>query len=154
MKKMSAEELEQLIHTTLRSLPNRRAPGTLEARVLAAVELRASVPWYHRSWAYWPAAVRFSFVAVASGIAALAVVALYFAGQGVELSRVMHEAGLRFPQAAAWYSAGSWLVGFANRMVTNVPSLWVYGSLAAVAALYATFFGVGAAAYRAFHRVS
>ena len=31
------EKLERLIHQTLRSLPNRRAPHTLEARVLAAL---------------------------------------------------------------------------------------------------------------------
>ncbi|HEY4299601.1 MAG TPA: hypothetical protein VGM73_01925 [Candidatus Didemnitutus sp.] len=154
MKKMNEKELEEFIHTTLRSLPDRRAPGTLEARVLALVEQRAGVAWYHRGWTYWPATVRVIFLALASSVAALAVVALYFAGQGVELSRVAHEVGTRFPAAAEWYAAGSWFVGFTNRIATNLPSLWVYGGLAAMAALYATFFGVGAAAYRAFHRAS
>ena len=154
MKKMNEKELEQFIHSTLRSLPDRRAPGTLEARVLAALEHRAVVPWYHRSWSYWPAAVRFAFVAVASGLALGVTVALYFASRGLDPSSLAHQAGSRFPQAAEIYSAGSWLVDFANRLAANVPSLWIYGGLAVVAALYATIFGIGAAAYRAFARSS
>ncbi|HVU18034.1 MAG TPA: hypothetical protein VHD32_13995 [Candidatus Didemnitutus sp.] len=154
MKKMNEKELEQLIHTTLRSLPNRRAPGTLEARVLAALEHRSTVAWYHRSWSYWPAAVRVAFLTLASGAATLGLVAMYFVRQGVELSRVGHELAAQFPQVAEWYAAGTWFVSFANRFVTNLPALWLYGGLATVAALYATFFGVGAAAYRAFNRAS
>ena len=58
MKKMTPEELEEFIHRELCGLPVRPAPSTLEARVLAAIEHRARIAWYHKSWSYWPAAVR------------------------------------------------------------------------------------------------
>ena len=48
MNKMTPEELEQFIHRELRGLPVRRAPSTLEGRVLAAIEHRASIAWYHQ----------------------------------------------------------------------------------------------------------
>ena len=37
-------------------------------------------------------------------------------------------------------------VDFTSQMVGSIPSLWLYGGLAVVAALYATFFGLGAVA--------
>ncbi len=55
----------------LQRLPAPRAPRTLLPRVMAAVELRASTPWYSRAWVTWPRALQ-----VASASAAALVVAL------------------------------------------------------------------------------
>ena len=41
-----------------------------------------------------------------------------------------------------------WMTTFASDTIANIPPLWLYGGLTCVAALYATFFGLGAAAYR------
>ena len=38
MNANNPQDLEKLIHCTLRSLPDRRAPATLEHRVLAAID--------------------------------------------------------------------------------------------------------------------
>lgn len=152
MKKMNEKELEQFIHATLRSLPDRRAPGTLEARVLASLEHQATVAWYHKSWAHWPAAVRISFVALASALAMTVFVVLSPAAGGYGPTNLAHAAGSRFPEAAEWFAAGRWMIDLANRLVSNVPVIWLYGGLATLGAMYATFFGVGAAAYRAFRR--
>src|SRR4051812_36263127 len=73
----SSEQLEQLVHRELRGLPLRPAPRTLEARVLAEIERRATVAWYHRSWSYWPAAVRAVFLVAGTAFAGLAVAAFY-----------------------------------------------------------------------------
>jgi hypothetical protein len=152
MKKLNEKELEQLIHATLRSLPDRKAPGTLESRVLAALEHRAVVAWYHRSWAYWPAAVRASFLAVATAVGGATVVAFYLLSQGVDAGAVARDVGSRFEWLSRLYSVGVWTADFVNHVVSGIPSLWLYGSLAVIAALYATFFGLGAAAYRALYR--
>ncbi len=152
MKKLNEKELEQFIHATLRSLPNRKAPGTLEARILAAVEQRAAIPWWHKSWSYWPAAVRAVFLTFATGAAAFAVVAFYQLSQGVSTDAIAHEAGSRFQALAQIYAVGAWIVDFAARLFGHIPSLWIYGGLATIAALYATFFGLGAAAYRTLYR--
>src|SRR4051812_24357140 len=56
LRSASGTQLEALVHHELRALPLRKAPATLESRVLAAIEHQAAVAWYHKSWAYWPAA--------------------------------------------------------------------------------------------------
>ncbi|MBI3885017.1 MAG: hypothetical protein HY302_04730, partial [Opitutae bacterium] len=49
MNPMTPEELEQIVHQNLRALPPRRAPRTLGARVLAELERRRALAWWHRS---------------------------------------------------------------------------------------------------------
>ncbi|SDR88831.1 hypothetical protein [Opitutus sp. GAS368] len=142
------EQLEQFIHRELRALPPRRAPRSLESRVLAAIEHQAAVAWYHKSWAYWPAAVKAAFLAVGTGISGAVITASYLMSQGVDTGAIAAGAGHRLGFLVSLYSAGSWIVEFGSRAFGNIPSLWLYGGLGIVAALYATFFGLGAVAYR------
>jgi len=152
MKKMNEKELEQLIHQTLRSLPDRKAPGTLESRVLAAIEHRATIAWYHKSWGYWPAAVRAAFLAVATALGGASVAACYLLSQGLDVGAAAREVGARFEWVTKLCNAGIWCVDLVNHFVGDVSPLWIYGGLGLVAALYATFFGLGAAAYRTLYR--
>lgn len=146
------EQLEQLVHRELRSLPPRRAPRSLESRVLAAIEHRAMIPWYHKSWSYWPAAVRGAFLAVSTGVAGAIMTAFYVGVSGVDTGAVAAQAGERLGLFTKAYHAAEWAAGFGSLMFANIPSLWLYGGIAVIAALYATFFGLGAAAYRTLYR--
>lgn len=146
------EHLEQLVHRELRALPPRRAPRSLESRVLAAIERQATVAWYHKSWAYWPAAVRAAFLAVATGVAGTIVAAFYLVFNGAETSALVTQAGERLSLLTKLYHAFVWVAGFTGNIFGNIPPLWLYGGVALVAALYATFFGLGAAAYRTLYR--
>jgi anti-sigma factor RsiW len=148
----SAEQLEQFIHTTLRSLPNRRAPGTLEARVLAEVERRATIAWYHKSWSYWPAPVRAAFLAVGTAVAGAAVIGFYLLSQGATAEAVTQEVATGFGWVTRLLAAGTWTVNFVQQLIANIPPLWLYGGLAFIAAMYATFVGLGTAAYRYLYR--
>jgi hypothetical protein len=152
MKKLNERELEQFIHATLRSLPDRRAPGTLEARVLAEVERRATIAWYHKSWSYWPAAVRAGFLAAGTGLAGLALVAFQRLSQGAAASAVAQEVGHGFGWITRLAGAGGWVLNFTEQMIAHIPALWLYGGLAFIAAMYATFVGLGTAAYRYLYR--
>jgi hypothetical protein len=152
MKKMTPAELEQFIHRNLHSLPPRRAPRSLESRVLAALEQRAMIPWYHKSWSYWPAAVRAAFLVIASGVTGAFLAAFYLGFNGVNTSAVAAQAGVKLGVFTKLYHSAAWLVDFGAHLVGSIPSLWLYGGLALVAALYATFFGLGAAAYRTLYR--
>jgi hypothetical protein len=152
MKKLNEKELEQVIHATLRALPNRRAPGTLEARVLAEVERRATIAWYHKSWSYWPAAVRAAFLVLGTAFAGVAVTAFYQLSQGVASGAVAHEVATGYGWLTRIAGAADWTVTFAQQMVAGIPSLWLYGGLAFVVAMYATFIGLGTAAYRYLYR--
>jgi hypothetical protein len=51
---MNEQDLERLADRELRRLPAPRAPHTLLARVMAAVEAAPARPWYTRAWFTWP----------------------------------------------------------------------------------------------------
>jgi len=64
MKEQYPEEdrWSRLLGDTIRRLPARRAPSTLESRVLGELARRASQPWWHRSFGHWPAFARVGLV--------------------------------------------------------------------------------------------
>jgi len=148
----SPEQLEQLVSRELRALPLRRAPRSLEARVLAAIEQRAMIPWYHKSWTYWPAAVRTTFLALATGVTGAMIILFFLMSRDIDTSTLSADAGSRLGGVTRLYDVGAWIVNFASNIFSSIPSLWLYGGLAIVAALYATFLGLGAAAYRTIYR--
>ena len=152
LRTQSAEQLEQLVHRELRSLPLRKAPSTLESRVLAAIEHQATVAWYHKSWTYWPGAVKAAFLGVATGVSGAAIAAFYLITQGADSSALTAAAGERFAGVAALFHVIRWIATYTSDTIASIPPLWLYGGLAFVAALYATFFGLGAAAYRTLYR--
>ena len=148
MERMNPEQLEKMVHSALRSLPNRRAPATLEARVRAAFEAQAAIPWWHKSYAYWPSPVRVAFLALCAGLAGLLVFAVVSLQAGIDSA----ELNGTFAPVLAWGSRivalGRGLADFVALVGRNIPTLWLYGTVAFVAGLYAMLFGLGAAAYR------
>jgi hypothetical protein len=152
VNQMTPEELEKFIHRQLRALPPHRAPDSLESRVLAAIERQGGIPWYHKSWGYWPAFVRMAFLVLAIGATAGFISAFYFGFNDVNTSVVVAQAGDKLSFFTEIYQAATWIVGLGTRVVASVPSIWLYGVAALVAALYGTFLGIGAAAYRVLYR--
>jgi len=142
--KRSPEDLEKFIHQTLRSLPDRRAPRSLESRVFAAIEARAALPWWKQSFARWPVAARAAFLLLSA--LALIAVTLGFAdaGQAALVTRVAAQFAWVGHLRAAIAGTGE-LCGVVFRAI---PPLWLYGSLAALGALYVALLGIGATAYR------
>jgi hypothetical protein len=152
VRALTPAQLEKFIHHELRALPPRQAPRSLQSRVLAAVEHQSVVAWYHKSWAHWPAAVRAAFLGFATALSGIAIAAFYFMSQGAEANTLAAAAGERFAGVAALFHVFRWMMNYASETIANIPPLWLYGSLAVIAGLYATFFGLGAAAYRALYR--
>jgi hypothetical protein len=148
----TAEPLEQVVHRELRRLPLRQAPRSLESRVLAEIERRATVAWYHKSWSYWPAAVRAAFILLGTGFAAVAVTAFYRLSQGAAAEAVAQDVGTGFGWITRLVAVGGWSINFFQQLVASIPPLWLYGGLAVIGSLYAVFVGVGAAAYRYVYR--
>jgi hypothetical protein len=141
-----------LIHRELRALPLRRAPSTLEAKVLAEIERRATIAWYHKSWSYWPAPVRAAFMAVGGAAAAAAVVGFSLLSQGPAAGAITREVATGLGWVTRVVAAGNWVVNFSHQLLTAIPPLWLYGGAAFIAAMYATFVGLGATAYRYLYR--
>ena len=145
------QKLEQWVHKTLRELPPRRAPRSLELRVLAELERRMALPWWRKSFGHWPMVARAAFVLLCVGLVRVALMA------GAWMMDGFDPASFRaaFAQPLAWMESGIAVVnavsGFCDIMLRNIPSLWIYGGLVFFAAMYAALFGLGAAAYKALH---
>ena len=142
----TTEESEQLLSQVLHELPLRRAPVTLESRVLGELERRSALRWWRRGFGHWPLAARAAFVAICGAIIGFTFLDGSWAVAG---TRVLHEAGAQWmswsdPGVAAITSAGE----LAALLVGVIPTTWLYGGIAAGAMLYMILFGLGAAAYR------
>lgn len=145
------EQLEKLIDQALKGQPVRRAPATLGERVWAEIGRRAALPWWRRGFAHWPAGARIAFV-----LALLGFVWLLFAFTGPATDNAANavRSGLG-DLAGNWPATLRTLVSavqeLAGLVARAVPTAWVYGIAAVVAALYVTCFGLGAATYRLLH---
>jgi hypothetical protein len=148
----SEQKLEKLMSQTLRGLPSRRAPGTLEARVIDELQRRAALPWWHVGFARWPAVPRAAFVVVCAALIAATILGGASALVGM---RSLNEAAAlplswMHPVLTVFSSAG----GVAALLVRVIPPLWLYGALGFGIVLYVALFGLGAAAYRMLYRPS
>lgn len=148
MERMNPEQLEKMVHAALRSLPDRRAPASLEARVLAAVEARAAIPWWHKSWSYWPQWVRALFLVFCGGVAGLLVFTGIYVQAGFDTAQASGTLAPALAFANHVLGIGRGLADFVALVMRHIPSLWLYGAIAFIAGLYAMLFGLGAAAYR------
>lgn len=145
MSQSNPEELEKLIHRTLRSLPDRRAPRSLEQRVMAAIEARQALPWWRQSFAHWPQAAKAAFLLLTGAFAALLVTMVFRAGAEVGTSSPWTSA--LGTLAHAKMVLGS-ISDAGAAIMRSIPTLWLYGGLAFMAVMYATLVGLGATAYR------
>ncbi len=138
-------DLEKPIHQVLRTLPARRAPRSLEARVMAAIAQQEALPWWRQSFVHWPLAARGAFFVVTAVLAA-AVILICFRTSGE-----VQAASLMAGPLALWGNVTAIVGGVGNFfgvVLRSIPSLWLYGGLAFVGIMYAALFGLGAAAYR------
>lgn len=142
------EDLERFVHRTLRELPPRRAPRSLEQRVLAELERRAALPWWRKSFVHWPLAARAAFLVLCIGIAKLVLLGGVWVMAGFDAAQ-FREA---FATPLTWMDTGLTVVhaisGFFDILLRNIPTWWMYAALAFVGSLYVVLFGLGAAAYR------
>lgn len=148
MARLTPEQLEQKIHAVLREQPTRRAPMSLEDRVLGEIARRQVLPWWHQSFSYWPTPVRLAFLVVASGLVAVAL--LY----SMQLMGVVGESAVQNifqPVVGAWQTlkvAGTAIAGLFSVTLPEISSTWLYGGLAVLGGAYAVMLGLGATAYR------
>ena len=144
------EHLERLVHRTLRELPLRSAPRSLESRVLAEIARRAALPWWRKSFAHWPLAAQAGFVVLSIGLAKLALSIGLWVMQGFDSAQFTTALAQQFAWVESVRAVARAIGSFCEIMTRNIPPLWLYGGLAFVAVMYATLVGLGATAYRVF----
>lgn len=142
------KQLEHAIHRVLRELPERRAPRTLEQRVAAELARRAALPWWKKSFAHWPWAARVLFLLSSAAVVKLLLSATLWAMAGFEVAQLREAFATPLALLDAIQTAGGAIVGACEIVLRSIPALWLYTALVVIAALYATLFGLGAAAYK------
>ncbi len=148
MARLTPEELEQRIHAVLREQPLRRAPMSLEARVLGEIARRQALPWWHKSYAYWPQPVRLAFVLVSVAMLVVGVLGYMQVFGGASIESL---APLVQPVSAAvatLRAAGNALWELVRPLAPSISTQWLYIAVAVIGASYAMLVGVGATAYR------
>jgi len=131
----SVDALAELVDRWLREQPLRRAPDSLQTRVMAAIEHRERRSWqqgFHR----WPLVARVAFIALSAGVAKLAV-----DGSMLLLSSMGTFSVPRLPLATALLEA-------VLAVSRHLPQLWLYGGLALSILVYGGLFGISTAVYR------
>lgn len=143
MNSESDKNLERLIHQTLRALPDRKAPGTLEHRVLAAIAARQSLPWWHRSFVSWPTPVKLAFMGGTVAIAAVA--ARLDSSSSASVSQALADVQA---MVLPLRTTAETVKGYGESLFAGIPSVWIYGALGFIGTLYAALLGLGTAAYK------
>ncbi len=143
------EKLEASIHRLLRSVPDRRAPAGFETRVLAELNRRALLPWWHRSFAHWPLAVRVAFFVGSAIAAALLVSGLFLLVRTSGAQALAGGVEQRFSWLIQAREIAQSSYGRIRGFIAAVPSLWFYGAIGTIAICYAALGAIGAATYRA-----
>src|SRR6266700_2968362 len=128
MNKHEAEQkLEQALNQALGGLPLRRAPGTLEARVVGELTRRAALPWWRVSFASWPVGARVAFVLICAALVAATILGGASAYVG---GRPWNEAfALVLSWAHPFLAVMSSVGGLAAMLLRVIPPLWLYGGL-------------------------
>jgi hypothetical protein len=140
----SEERLEKFIGRVLSEQPLRQAPADLSSRVLARIEQRAARAWWQMGFQEWPPLARILFLVASVGVGAFALEI-----PGWVLETINSQIPVSFSRGVAVWQAAN---NAASSVLGTVPTYWIYGALGAIAALYASFFAVGAAAYRTLYQ--
>lgn len=148
MARLTPEQLEQQIHAVLREQPLRRAPMSLEDRVLGEISRRHALPWWRQSFTYWPTPMRLCFLVLVSGAVALA---LLWSMQVVGLVSQSAVDNVFQPLVGAGHTlklAASAVAGLGAAIMPEITTSWLYAALAVIGGAYAVMLGLGATAYR------
>ena len=121
---------------------------SLEARVLGEIARRQALPWWQQSYAFWPNAVKLSFLVVATGIAgAILIYSMHLLGvvSGDAVKQLVEPV---FGAVNTLRAAGSALLRLVTPVIPEISRTYIYAALALVGGAYAVMLGLGATAYR------
>ena len=135
----NSDDLERFIDQKLRELPQRRAPSTLESRVLAELARRAALPWWRRHFAQWPLAARVAFLLASSGC-----VTVMWIFASTDVFRVSTSPP---PWIRSLSHVTSSMIDLSVSLVGQIPPGLLYSALALCVLLYGTLLGLGAVGY-------
>lgn len=141
-RELNEQRLEELTGRLLRQQPLRKAPASLEARVLAEIGRRAGRPWWRQGISAWPPTGRAALIGVS--LSCIPVLWFLLPWLWTRLVAAAADARLSGPIAAigqvghALFS----LAGAAAQVANAIPRSWLLGGLVAAGALYCALFAL------------
>ncbi len=138
-------KLEARIQREFDNLPELPAPTTLAPRVLRAIQVQRTRPWWQQSWAAWPAQIQTAALALLMTLA----VALSLAGGWAWWSAARPQ--MDSESFTAWVPFGDALLAVANTsllLLRHAGQTWLIIGLTAVSLMYLTCIGVGSLCLR------
>jgi hypothetical protein len=146
------ERLERLVGGLLRELPLRQAPPALEAQVLEEIGRRVALPWWRKSFVYWPQVARIALVLALVGVGKLAIDSVMWIVGRVRGSQV----ATAIEQPVDWINTMASLFHSlavaCNAVIAAIPPQWLYLGLLLGGAMYFVLFGAGAVLYRTLNK--
>lgn len=143
-----SEQLARLIAQACQAQRLLSAPDSLQARVMAAIRCRSSLPWWHKSFVHWPTAVRAVFLVGCLIVAQLMLVVM----ARLNIQPYTTQLVSSVTETVSWLHSIGRLVSLlrysAALAIERVPVLWLYGGTMGIVTVYAVVFGLAAAAYR------
>jgi hypothetical protein len=129
----------------LRGQPPQRAPASLQARVLEAIEQQA-VPWWRKGFAQWPIGARAATFAVLLLVSKLTLdVMMWLFSNPTPVSQTVEST---ISQARSTASVFSSLLQVCQSLLNVIPGHWITLALVFAAGMYFMLFVLGATAYR------
>jgi len=137
--------LERLIHGVLREQPPLRAPASLEARVLEALECE-SLPWWRAGFAQWPLGAKAAMFAVLLLVSKLTLdVVMWLFSNPTPVSHTVESTISRAKTTASVFTS---LLQVGQALFNVIPTHWITLALVFAAGMYFVLFVLGATAYR------
>jgi hypothetical protein len=144
-RELQEERLERLISSVLREQPPLRAPASLEARVLEAIEL-AALPWWRKGFAQWPLGARAAMFAVLLLVSKVTLdVVVWLFSSPTPVSETVKSTISEAKSKASIFTA---LLDVVQSLLDVIPAHWITLALVFAAGMYFLLFVLGATAYR------
>lgn len=140
------EPLEKVVGQELSKLDGLKAPSGLSRRVLAAIEARATLPWWEQSVWSWPSMARTAFLFTAVLLFLMSASGTWFATQ--EVTSSWNVVSQKFGAFSALWTAVATLVGWVGTFLQRVVQPWLTWIIALIAFAYLLCMGLGTALFR------
>jgi hypothetical protein len=147
-RELQEARLERLIHGVLQEQPPLRAPASLEARVLRAIEHQA-LPWWRAGFAQWPLGAKAAMFAALVLVSKITLdVVMWLFTNPTPVSNTVEHTILRAKTTAGVFGS---LLEVGGSVFNVMPRDWISLALVVAAGLYFVLFVLGATAYRSLY---
>jgi hypothetical protein len=148
MQNEPESKLARLLQQEISRLPLIEAPSSLLPRVMAAVQARARLPWWKRSWLSWPWSCRIVFLLISLVLAWGCASGLGFIGEAGSLESVRGSLSGEFSFLRPIWEVAHALGNALVLVFRSGGQVLIWTTCLTLAVIYVTSVGLGTLCYR------